>query len=122
MFNVQTTFDPRLRERDMGPLEGLTLTEISEIVGRRITISKFVGEDFPEKVESLSSLKARINSFICDLKKMDFEQCLIVGHGGSLAILISQIVGMPHNEIKFGNCEIKKIIMSGNDCVLKEFD
>ncbi len=119
-FNVEITLDSRLRERNMCPLEGMTLEEISGIAGRKITISEFVGEDFSEKVESLSSLRERIRSFVSDLIGMNFGRCLIVGHGGSLAIMISQIAGIPHEKIHFENCEIKKLIMAGNNCVIEE--
>ena len=113
-------YDQRLRERDAGKYSGLTLSEISKIKGVDLTISKYVSDDILEGIEPLSQLISRVTEFIEHMMNNQFSKCLIIGHGGSLSIIASNLTGNPFKEMMFKNCGIKKVIMEDSHALLEE--
>ncbi len=117
---IPIRYDQRLRERDAGKYSGLTLSEIAKIKGVDLTISKYVSDDILEGIEPLSQLIYRVTEFIDHLMNSKFKRCLIIGHGGSLSIIASNLTGIPFKEMMFRNCGIKKVIMEDSHGLLEE--
>ena len=117
---IPIRYDQRLRERDAGKYSGLTLSEIAKIKGVDLTISKYVSDDILEGIEPLSQLISRVTEFIDHLMNSKFKRCLIIGHGGSLSIIASNLTGIPFKEMMFRNCGIKKVIMEDSNALLEE--
>ena len=117
---IQIRYDARLRERDAGIYSGLTLSEISKIKGLDLTISQYVSDDKLEGIEPLSHLISRVSEFLENLSNNKFSKCLIIGHGGSLSIIASNLTGIPFKEMMFKNCGIKKVIMEDSHALLQE--
>ena len=117
---IPIRYDQRLRERDAGKYSGLTLSEIAKIKGVDLTISKYVSDDILEGIEPLSQLIYRVTEFIDHLMNSKFKRCLIIGHGGSLSIIASNLTGIPFKEMMFRNCGIKKVIMEDSNALLEE--
>ncbi|WP_027586609.1 histidine phosphatase family protein [Acidipropionibacterium thoenii] len=103
--------DPRLREQDLGAMEGLTPDQLTP-------------EPAPEGIdiadvgwgggESLAEVAARSRSFLADLALCDHghppAQVVVVGHGDALRVLIAVLDGRTHRECDFtlelGNGEV----------------
>ena len=117
---ILVRYDARLRERDAGKYSGLTLSEISKIKGVDLTISQYVSDDILDGIEPLAHLISRVSEFVENLTNNKFSKCLIIGHGGSLSIIASNLTGIPFKEMMFKNGGIKKVIMEDSHAILQE--
>ncbi len=108
--------DPRLREQDLGRMEGLTPDQL-------------VPEPFPEGAdiadvrwgggESLADVARRLRSFLADLAA-DRDgrapaQVVVVGHGDALRVLIALLDGRTHRECDFD------LVLGNGDVVTRDW-
>lgn len=89
-------FDPRLRERDFGPWQGLTTPEIQrrypEYVERPGGLSLV---DHPE-VESHDDLIKRVSLAVADaVERVGAGTVVLVTHGGSARVAMGTLLGWP---------------------------
>lgn len=94
--------DPRLREQDLGRMEGLTPDQLTpEPIPEGVDIAdvRWAGG------ESLADVAARSRSFLADLAVSENghapDQAVIVGHGDALRVLIALLDGRSHRECDF---------------------
>ncbi|MCI1748788.1 MAG: histidine phosphatase family protein [Acidipropionibacterium sp.] len=103
--------DPRLREQDLGRMEGLTPDQLAPETapdGADIADVRWGGG------ESLADVAERSRSFLADLAVSEHGhspgQAVIVGHGDALRVLIALLDGHTHRECDFdlvlGNADI----------------
>nr|BBH85942.1 alpha-ribazole phosphatase [Thermosporothrix sp. COM3] len=87
--------DDRWREIDFGPWEGLTYAEITardpDYPGFFSVPQRYV----PPGAESLEAVVQRVQEGLDALVRADEESCLLVGHGGSLRLLLCLLLDMP---------------------------
>ena len=104
--------DERIIEVDFGKYELKPYRKL----GVAMTLYWALPEIFPapKTVESVKSMVARSRSFIEDLKKKDYENVLIVCHGG----IIRALCGVLENRFKGirwrprpKNCEVRKYVL-----------
>ena len=103
---VSIIIDERIRERNLGELEGAPITEECEknIWDYNLNMELKGGE-------SLKEFEKRILEFIEEIKeKYDDKTILIVAHGGVAKVLKAYLYGKPESnnldDIKMENCEI----------------
>lgn len=104
--NISLKIDERLTERDYGKLEG-------ELFDKKYCNPNY---DF-ESVggESIEKYRARLESFISDVKKKYFDKnILVVAHNGVISVISCIVEGEPQD----GNFENRGI----NNGEIKEFD
>lgn len=107
--NIMLTTDERIRERNLGELEGHDVTEeIEEKIWDCDTNYQIPGG------ESLHDFEKRVLDFLEDIKqKYSNKTILIVAHGGVAKIIKAHFYGKPKNgnlsEISMENCEIIEI-------------
>lgn len=100
--------DERIIEFDFGPYE---LKKYGRL-GLKMTLYWLLPEVFPcpKGVESISVARKRVESFFEDLKKTDYENVLIVCHGGIIRVISGYLLGRK-NGIKWRpkpkNCEVR---------------
>lgn len=86
--------DPRITEVDFGKYERRKYY----LLGLWMTMYWALPEVIPapKSVEPISSMVARSTSFIEDLKKKDYENVLVVCHGGIIRALCGVLEHRPH--------------------------
>lgn len=100
--------DERITEFDFGPYE---LKEYSKL-GVRMTLYWIFPEIFrcPKGVEDIPTAKKRVESFLVELKEKDYENVLVVCHGGIIRVISGYLLHKK-NGIKWRpkpkNCEIR---------------
>lgn len=100
--------DERIIEFDFGPYE---LKEYAHL-GAKMTLYWILPEVFkcPKGVEDIPTARKRVESFFEDLKKKDYENVLIVCHGGIIRVISGYLLKRK-NGIKWRpkpkNCEIR---------------
>lgn len=100
--------DERIIEVDFGKYEGKPYGGM----GLKMTLFWLLPEVFkaPKSVEPISSMVDRSKAFISDLSKQDYENVLVVCHGGIIRALCGCLEGRK-NGIKWRpkphNCEIR---------------
>ncbi|AXE39599.1 histidine phosphatase family protein [Acidipropionibacterium virtanenii] len=110
-LTVQPRPDPRLREQDLGRMEGLLpeqLTPEPAPEGVDIADVRWGGG------ESLADVAARLRSFLSDLAAAEDgrspARAVIVSHGDTLRVLLALLDGRTHRECNFdlvlGNGEV----------------
>jgi len=89
--------EPRFREMNFGDWQGMTYAEILEKDAR--AISEWQMDNLhkaPPGGETLLQLAERVQTALADIQATHPEETiLIIGHGGSLQMLISQALGLP---------------------------
>ena len=96
--NLSLSTCPELREFSFGRWEGMTHKEVEE--ADPVLYAKMLerNEEWaPPGGESLRDVKARIGGFVARLKAAypNDETLLIGGHGGSLRVLLTCLLGLP---------------------------
>ncbi len=105
--------DERIIETDFGVYEGMGYYSM----GVKMSLYWMLPEIFkaPKSVESIESMVDRSRAFIDDLKKKDYENVLIVCHGGIIRALRGCLEERKNGIIwrpKPKNCEIKKYVIT----------
>lgn len=108
------TYDPRLRELNMGVLEQRlidTLTDEEE-GWRRTLVNGTANGRIPEG-ESMQELGDRMNAALQDcLELPEGSRPLLVSHGMALGCLVSTILGLPpyaERRLRLRNCSISRV-------------
>ncbi|AVR02760.1 2,3-diphosphoglycerate-dependent phosphoglycerate mutase GpmB [Pluralibacter gergoviae] len=108
------TFDPRLRELDMGVLEQRfidTLTEEEELWRRQLVNGTPDGR-IPQG-ESMQELGERVSAALQDcLELPKGSRPLLVSHGIALGCLVSTILGLPayaERRLRLRNCSVSRV-------------
>ena len=105
---AEVIVDPRIIEVDFGKYEARPYT----MMGIRMTLYWALPEVFPapQTVETIASMTARSSSFLKELEQKDYENVLVVCHGGIIRALCGYLEGR-RNGIKWRpkpkNCEIR---------------
>ena len=104
--------DERIIETDFGKYERCPYHKM----GFLMTLYWALPEVFPapKGVEKISSMTKRSKSFLEDIKKKDYENVLIVCHGGIIRALCGYLENRPKGikwRPKPKNCEIRKYVV-----------
>lgn len=101
--------DKRLRERNLGDMEGKTTSEIGLMVGNEVNIVDIVGSNLPiHNLESVEDQFRRAEDFLKSIKGK-YQSVLIVSHGVMIGIMINILTDEDFRYRKIDNCEIIKI-------------
>lgn len=113
MGSLDVTADSRLRERNIGILEGLGTAEVIRITGLRPDNLSIMTLDH-ESVESLDAFKRRLADAIQSIIEVHVDQnVLVVAHGGVMMGLCS-ILLEEKNPKKFTNGEMLRLSYDGS--------
>ncbi len=105
----QVMEDRRLRERNLGIMEGKTTEEIKKMLNMDVGIVDIVGKDLPvEGLESIESQFLRGREILNSINGK-WENVLIVSHGVMIGILLNIITGEDFRYRKISNCEIIRV-------------
>lgn len=99
--NKEIKIDERLREREHGSLEGMSV----EVTDREDYWNYYSTKKYGTE-ESISSLFDRVKDFINEIKKYNFENVLIVAHSGVSKAFYAYFNGIPEDG-KFLNLGLK---------------
>jgi len=108
------TFDPRLRELNMGVLEKRLLDELSaeEERWRASLVNGTEGGRIPQG-ESMTELAQRMQAALDDCLALPAgSRPLLVSHGMALGVLVSTILGLPayaERRLRLRNCSISRV-------------
>lgn len=103
--------DPRLRERSFGEWEGL---HFEEVLRRRTVFAEQGGDPFdhrPPGGESMQDVWDRISAIVDEIDTAS-EALAIVTHGGSLSVLLAQLLranGATSRSFRFGNTALTEL-------------
>jgi len=94
-LNKEIDIDRRLMELDWGSFEGKPNREFEKVFGAdgRAILDTYKYDFTPFGGESSAQVKARVKSFVDDLKKQPHERVIIVCHGGIVRWLHFLITG-----------------------------
>lgn len=107
--------EPRLDERSLGVLEGLTFPEITERFPDLFERWDSDWLDFaPDGGESQREFSGRVRDYLDELKTSDHKpgKILVATHGGTMKTIISIILGdvsYRFNQIEIYNCSILRV-------------
>jgi broad specificity phosphatase PhoE len=116
--------DPRLRELHFGAWEGLTHDEVRrDYPGALEAWTADPMRAAPPGGESLAQLAARVGAFLADLEPGagPGRTVLVVGHGGSLRVLLCLALGLPpqsHWEFPLGPASLSELNLVAGGAVL----
>ncbi len=102
--------DSRLAERNYALYEGLNY-DVLRMTNLDFYRSYTEMDYTSSGVETLSSMVRRVNSFFDELKNKEFENVLIVSHGGIGRVVYAILKGVEFTEavnVLIGNCEVIK--------------
>ena len=118
--------EPRLRELNFGILEGMGFDEAH--AKHPDVINAWI-EDYdraPEGGEGHTAFGERVRSFLEDLKRdHQGETVMLVAHGGSLAELIRQQLGLEPKKVwsfEMGNASVSELVIYDEEAVLKRLN
>ncbi len=108
------TYDPRLRELDMGVLERRLIDSLTEEEeGWRRTLVNGTDDGRIPQGESMQELGDRMNAALKDcLELPEGSRPLLVSHGMALGCLVSTILGLPayaERRLRLRNCSISRV-------------
>ncbi len=100
--------DPRIIETDFGKYEKRNYS----LLGPFMSLYWAFPEIFPapRTVETIDSMKKRTTSFLQELEKKDYENVLVVCHGGIMRVLSGYLMDRPNGicwRPRPHNCEIR---------------
>lgn len=105
--------EPRLREINFGKFEGLTYEEIKQQYPQELATWEQDRNMPTHGGESLDAVVARVRDFAAHLRGThDTQHVLVVGHGGSLGILLALALDMPPGkwwQFRFKNAGISQV-------------
>lgn len=115
--------DSRLREFDFGTWEGLTWREAREQFPDDFALWADDREQNPHGGERVSQVLSRVQSFLDGISSQyeKDEQILIFSHGGTLAVLLSLLLGADANkwwQYRFLNCTLNEVILVNRGAIL----
>ena len=111
----EAEIEPRLDERSLGALEGMTFPEISVRYPDLFESWDNDWLDFsPDGGESQREFSGRVRNYLEELKSEDHkpDRILIVTHGGTMKTIISIILGdvsYRFNQLEIYNCSILRV-------------
>lgn len=101
--------DSRLRERNLGEMEGKTTKEIGNMVGNEVNIVDIVGSNLPiNNLEPVEDQFKRAEEFLSSIRGK-YERVLIVSHGVMIGIMVNILTGEDFRYRKIDNCEMIRI-------------
>ena len=107
---VSLISDVRLRELNLGALEGLTFLEAKIKYPDMLSTWLENYDKPPDGGELFSSLAERVSSFLDDLKMIKAHKTiLIVAHGGTLREIIRLLLGMPREKHWFSHFDFASL-------------
>lgn len=104
--DVPLIYDARLRERSLKPKEGISFDDLGWDIGQL----QYDLEIKTEQGESWNDVRARIESFLDEVKSKPVQNVLLVTHGGPLRILEAVLGDLPLEEtikILHENCAVR---------------
>lgn len=107
--------DSRLRERNLGKVEGLTTSEIESLTGVKVFSISWnkIAEEY--EIEPWNSLLMRVWSAIEDVRNLNpGSRILIVSHGGVMRAIAQKVRNQEGFPFNFSNGELLKIFSDGN--------
>lgn len=114
------TVDARLREFSFGAWEGLTWDEIlARHPHLREAGRTSAGLYVPEGGETFADLRARVNSFLDELRARDDERVVLVTHAGPLHAALAVLEAVPLDDagaplgVRFSPASVTRITMEG---------
>ena len=117
-LQVPLSLEPRLRERYWGDWEGLTLDEVRQRYhDQHLTYLYDPLNGTPPSAEPMSLFWERVSDFIHALFKTHADgEWVIVGHGGSLRIILCEVLGgdvQTYRRIRLDNASLSLIEHTG---------
>ncbi len=98
-LNIPIFYDPRLRERHFGSLEGMSWNDIDPTIREKDRHQHYDYREFGG--ESVDDVKSRVLAFINDIKESkNDKKILVVTSGGVIRLLHNIINGEVHGKIK----------------------
>jgi len=123
----QVQFDARLREVDFGNWEGLQWEEIRTRYPD--DFARWIADrnENPHGGDTLSDVVERVKNFLQDIRQQHNEDAtiLLFAHGGSLAILISLLLGtnpLRWWQFHLQNCTLNHLYLYSETNVLSRFN
>jgi alpha-ribazole phosphatase len=121
MNRVQS--DARLREVGFGKWEGLTWDEIKVNHADDYALWDVNRNETPHGGEKLVDVIARVDSFMQELRErhVNREQVMIFAHGGTIAILISLLLGVDPSkwwQFSLKNCALSEVRLVNRGAIL----
>lgn len=111
--HLELHLDPRLRELNLGKIEGLTFTEAEKQYP--VIIQNWLNnyDKPPPGGETFSELTARIQTFLTDMAEKHVDQTvLVVAHGGTLSAILRLALKLPpegHWYFKLANASLSEL-------------
>ena len=105
---IPVIYDDRLKERTLGKIDGTYRENFG------FSDKEYFDYNYRfnlENAEDLPTFFGRVHNFLDELKQKDYENVLIVAHGGVLRATYFYFNGIPEDgnvHISFKNCEIDK--------------
>lgn len=112
-FRLAPIPDPRLVERSIGKLEGLTLQEVETLYPK---VYRAWREDtarvvFPEGEDQVE-FQQRVLSFLDTIRSRPERQVAVVTHGGTLSMFLATLIGLDIQKrfpFRFDNTSLSKV-------------
>lgn len=118
--------DERLREIDFGIFEGLTFAEIREKYPKELDIWEGDRDKSPHGGETISAVVGRTTAVMDDiLQRHPDERVLLIGHGGTLAILMALLLDTDPErwwQFRMMNCALTELRVYQGGTVLLRFN
>lgn len=118
---------PKLRERDMGPLEGKHIDELRKYseahrYAESMTKKEFLFHRWHKEIESSGEVFERFKEFI-DQQISSLPEgstILIASHGGVLRSVIDELIFLPDQKMRISNCAFLILKIRKNELKLVE--
>lgn len=94
---------PELMERHLGILQGLSRQEASQRFPPYAQGGTTGTSEAPPGGESLAEFLERVRR---GLSRLEGERVAVVAHGGSLGVLISELLGIPRGRVRLDNASL----------------
>lgn len=104
--DIPVTIEERLKERNMGIYENVAFEDLEW--------ESFWGYDSDEKYPELESMKSvykRVSEFLDEIKKKDYNNILLVTHGGISRAIYWYFHGIDNSLFTCENCKIYKYVI-----------
>jgi 2,3-bisphosphoglycerate-dependent phosphoglycerate mutase len=109
-LGLAVTFDPRLREVDVGEWSGMTAAEVElsfpEAMRRRLE-----GGTGWERGERYEEMAERVVAALHDIAAAETGRVLVVSHGGAMRAVWHACGGSESARPRVGNCEVHRLLV-----------